>query len=290
MMEREPLGTTGLEVSRLGLGGGMLGDPKLTDGEVERLLRGALDLGINLVDTAPSYGTSEARIGRAGLGREMLVSTKVGYGVEGVADWTGTAITCGIDQARRRLRRDQLDLVHLHSCPASTLTGGEVIEALAAAAEGESLRVPAYSGDGVDLDVALDHSVFRSIQATVSLVDRNNRPRLERARVQGWGRLGKRVLANAPWSSAAEPTTDDRRENWRRWKALGLDLGDDPADVFIRWATFHAGIDCALVGTRRLERLKAAVRSVERGPLEADVVGALEARWGAVGAAWVPLI
>ena len=46
----------------------------------------------------------------------MTVSTKVGYGVEGEADWTGGCVRRGIDEALRRLRTDFIDVVLLHSC------------------------------------------------------------------------------------------------------------------------------------------------------------------------------
>src|SRR5688572_29006708 len=104
-MRTRALGTTGLVVSELALGAGPLGDPALDDGAVERLIHGALELGITLIDTAPSYGVSEQRIGAALRGRRdrAIVSTKLGYGVPGIADWTGAVITAGIERALERL-------------------------------------------------------------------------------------------------------------------------------------------------------------------------------------------
>ena len=61
---KKTFGNTGLNVSILGFGAGHIGDPSLPENEVERLLQAAVDLGINLFDTARSYGVSEARIGR----------------------------------------------------------------------------------------------------------------------------------------------------------------------------------------------------------------------------------
>ena len=118
-MERRPFGTTGLTVPALGLGAGQVGDARLDEAGAARLLGGALDLGVTLLDTARSYGLSEERIGRHLAHRrgEFLLSTKVGYGVEGVADWTGPAVARGIDEALGRLRTDVIDLVFLHSCP-----------------------------------------------------------------------------------------------------------------------------------------------------------------------------
>ena len=98
---KRKLGATGLEVSVLGLGAGPLGDARLSEAEVDALVGSALDQGVTLFDTAPSYGASEARLGRALAARrhEAVLVTKGGYGVEGVADWTGDVIRLGIDAA-----------------------------------------------------------------------------------------------------------------------------------------------------------------------------------------------
>jgi len=289
----EAFGNNGLWTSKIGLGGGSLGGNDLDQRDVDRLVHGALDLGVNVIDTAPSYGESEARIGRALRGRRvpMIVSTKLGYGVPGVPDWTGACITAGVDRARRRLGVDVLDLAHLHSCPAGVLRAGRVIEALTDAVDRQAVRVPAYSGDGHDLWTAVETEAFGAVQATLSIVDRHNRPTLAIAKSRGMGVVAKRALANAPWRWSDAPEARDQAENWRRWRSLALELGDaDPMQVFLRWVVHHTEVHCVLVGTRRLERLERALEAVEAGPLESDVVQHLATRWAREGTTWSPLI
>lgn len=91
-----------------------------TDAEVTELLNGILDLGCNLIDTAPAYGLSEARIGQAISHRrsEFFLSTKVGETFEdgqSTYDYSESAIRASIDRSRRRLKSDYLDLVLIHS-------------------------------------------------------------------------------------------------------------------------------------------------------------------------------
>ena len=64
---------------------------------------------------------------------ESVLSTQVGYGIEGERDWTRSCIVAGIEAALRRMQTDWIDIVHLHSCPWTTLAEGDVITALEAA-------------------------------------------------------------------------------------------------------------------------------------------------------------
>ena len=101
-------GDSGIAVSALGLGAAQIGDPGAADSDAAYLLHYALDQGIGLIDTAPSYGLSEERIGRHLSSRrhEFILSTKLGYGVEGIEDWTGPCITAGVERALRSLQTD----------------------------------------------------------------------------------------------------------------------------------------------------------------------------------------
>ena len=111
-----PFGRSGLSVSVLGLGAGQIGAAELADRDVEALLRATVELGVTLIDTARSYGLSEERIGRflAPVRDHVVLSTKVGYGVDGVPDWTGECVRLGVDRALTLLATDRIDIVHLH--------------------------------------------------------------------------------------------------------------------------------------------------------------------------------
>jgi aryl-alcohol dehydrogenase-like predicted oxidoreductase len=85
----------------------------------ERLLNGVLDLGINYIDTAPAYGLSEERVGRAIAHRyhECVVSTKVGEEFEAGRsrhDFSSRGVRRSVERSLRRLRADVLDLVFVH--------------------------------------------------------------------------------------------------------------------------------------------------------------------------------
>lgn len=288
-----PLGASGLWTSRLGFGGAGIGTARLAEYEVLNLLERAVESGVRLFDTAPSYGESEARIGRHLIARHrdrIVVSTKVGYGVDGLPDWTGPCVTAGVEKARRQLGVDVIDVVHLHSCPVSVLERGDVVEALEAAVEAGRVRVAAYAGDGEGLSWAVGSGRFSVVQASFNLCDRANRPALTEARARGIGVLGKRSLANAPWRGAESAARAGAAAYDARWAELALRFeGIEPDALAVRYAVHHGPVDTALVGTRSGSRLEAAVRAVEAGPLPAEVVATLEERWSRAADGWGPV-
>jgi aryl-alcohol dehydrogenase-like predicted oxidoreductase len=289
-MQLRPFGRTGLTVSALGLGAGQVGAATLDDAAAGRLLNAALDLGITLLDTARGYGLSEERIGRhlAHRRSEFVISTKVGYGIEGVPDWTPACIARGIDEALRRLRTDVLDIVHLHSCPLDTLRTAGVVEALARAREQGKLRVAAYSGENAELDWAVRSGAFGSIECSVNLFDQDGLTRaLPGAMHHGLGVIAKRPIGNAPWRFVQRPLGDYAEAYWVRQQALSYDHDALPWDEFaLRFTAFAPAVSTAIVGTASIEHLRHNVALVERGPLPDALVAATRRRWNAVNPGW----
>jgi aryl-alcohol dehydrogenase-like predicted oxidoreductase len=275
-MERRPLGRTGLQVSVLGFGAGHVGSPDLAEMDAAALLHGVLDAGINLVDTAPGYGLSEERIGRHLHGRrgEFVLSTKCGYGVPGVEDWTPECITRGVEQALQRLRTDVLDVVHFHSCPVEVLQRPGLIDALVRAVEAGKVRAAAYSGDNAALEYALGTGAFTVVQTSVNLFDQRAIDRgLAQARERDVGVIAKRPLGNAPWRFHERPGAHDIGEYWHRMRTMALDSrGLDWSELALRFAAHVPGVSTCIVGTGRLDNLRRNLRALEQGPLPAGLV------------------
>ncbi len=287
---KRPLGATGLTVSAVGLGCGRIGGPEIDDAGVDRLLGAALDAGVTLLDTARSYGLSEERLGRALARRRgrVVLSTKLGYGVPGVPDWTGASVEAGVDAALGRLATDRLDIVHLHSCPLDVLERGDVVEALVRAVKAGKVRVAAYSGEGDALSWAVRSGVFGAVQCSVSIIDQAVLAgAVSEARGRSVGVMAKRALGNAPWRFDERPTEPDMAEAWDRFRALDLDAGELAwPELFARFAAFAPGVSSVLVGTSSVEHLLAAVAAVQQGPLGPARVAAARRAFAQVGASW----
>lgn len=129
-MDMRPLGSTGIMVSLLGLGTVKIGRNEGVkyprgfdlpdDASVIALLEQARALGITLIDTAPAYGRSEERLGQLlpGSRSDWVIATKAGEWFEDGRsrfDFSAPAIIASVETSLRRLRRDYLDIVLLHS-------------------------------------------------------------------------------------------------------------------------------------------------------------------------------
>ena len=272
MIRQRPYGKTGLMVSILGLGAMQIGDPNLEEAEVASLLNAALDAGITLIDTAPSYGCSEERIGRhlASRREDFVLSTKLGYGIDGCEDWSGPCITAGVEQALRMLHTDRIDIAHLHSCPRATLERGDVIDALEKARHDGKVCAIAYSGDGDDLAYAVATGRFDGFMASLNICDQRVIDDVL-PNITSRGFIAKRPAANHPWRYNERPVGDYCEEYWLRWRAMVLsNHGHDSGEVAIRFAISPPQVSSAIIGTASMEHLKQNIAWAEAGALDED--------------------
>jgi aryl-alcohol dehydrogenase-like predicted oxidoreductase len=273
-----------------------LNDGRVSEDEAGRLLNAVLDAGVNLIDTARGYGLSEERIGRhlAHRRQDFLLSTKVGYGIPGLPDWTGPCILAGVDAALGRLRCERLDIVHLHSCPLPILERGEVITALEACAQAGKVGVVAYSGENAELDFALRSGRFGSVQTSLSLCDQGDlSERLPALQARGLGVIAKRPVAGVVWEQAERPEAFAEGQYWDRWRAMGLGPRTDGlswTEVALRFTAHCPGVATSIVGTRDLAHFRQNLAWVAKGPLRPEQLEPLRAAFLAPGRDWPGLI
>ena len=128
-MQQRALGSTGIDVSVLGLGTVKIGRNQQVkypkgfelpdDKSVIELFELAQSLGINFIDTAPAYGSSEQRLGALLPNRnDWVIVTKVGEIFENgqsLFDFSFDYTVNSVEQSLKRLKRDVLDVVLVHS-------------------------------------------------------------------------------------------------------------------------------------------------------------------------------
>lgn len=128
-MKPRALGSTGIDVSPLGLGTVKIGRNEQVkypqgfdipdDARVVDLLSLAWELGINFIDTAPAYGSSEQRLGQLLPHRaDWVIMTKVGEIFElgqSRFDFSAEHTRKSVENSLRQLKREMIDIVLVHS-------------------------------------------------------------------------------------------------------------------------------------------------------------------------------
>ena len=296
-MEYSVLGKTGLRVSKLALGAAQLGDPNVAESRVEKLLNGALDQGINFIDTAAMYHRSEERIGTYLAHRkdEFIVATKCGnFWTETsgepqlVEDYSPEAIARTVESSRQKLKLDVIDLVQFHGLPpADGLQAA--FEALLELKEkgyadfvGVSADGPAaaaFAGKPTEgrnaAEIARQWPVdtwqftynFLSPEAARELI-----PTLRKENI---GTIIKRPISNVVWDIKEEPEDDFYRKPWQRARQLPLQelAGELPMVEFaLRYALSHPYVNTILVGTISEEHLADNIRFAAKGPLPEEML------------------
>jgi aryl-alcohol dehydrogenase-like predicted oxidoreductase len=296
-MEKRQLGKTDMEVSVLGFGGAEIGFEGATEETVARLLEGALDAGLNVIDTGECYEGSEELIGRTVADRrsDYYLFTKCGHprGV-GSEDWSPDSLLESIERSLRRLRTDRLDLIQLHSCSESVLRKGDAIAALQTARTKGYARYLGYSGDSHAARYAVECGAFDTLQTSINIADQEAiELLLPLARKNGLGVIAKRPIANAAWKESHKPISPYHHSYWERLKKLRYDfihdLGtEDSVAHALRFTLSVPGVHTAIVGTTKPERWQENAAIVAHGPLSDAEFNAIRERWEEIApAGWV---
>ncbi len=272
-------------VSALGFGGSEIGYQGVSAATVARLLGGALDAGLNVIDTAECYADSEALIGRAlaGRRREVCLFTKCGHSRGwGAGEWRPAALRASIERSLKRLGTDHVDLIQLHSCGLAELQKGDAIAALEDARRRGWARYVGYSGDGEAARFAVTCGRFDTLQTSVSIADQEALEHtLPQARARGLGVIAKRPLANVAWRYTRKPEAY-YEDYWRRLRALDYDFlrsADTAVATALRFTLGVAGVHTAIVGTTRPERWRENAALLAAGPLPRREFERIRARW-----------
>lgn len=211
-MVHRRLGRTGRHVSPIGFGAFKIGRNQgikyastydLPDEDaVAALLEGVLEIGINLIDTAPAYGLSEERVGRALAARrhEFVLSTKAGelfQNGQSTYDFTSSGIRRSVQRSLRRLRTDCVDLLLIHSDgnDADILERSDAVETLLELRDAGLAQAVGFSGktvEGTRSALVWADAIMVEYHAD----DRSHEPVIEEAGAADVGVIVKKGLAS----------------------------------------------------------------------------------------------
>ena len=261
-MDRRPLGRTGLTVSPLGLGTVKFGrrdgvkypEPVRIPGDrlALALLSQAMDLGINLLDTAPAYGASEERLGLLleGWRDRWVLSTKAGESFEnGVSsyEFSYEAVYASIERSLERLRTDRVEIALIHSdgSDGAILDNGGAVEALKEHKAARRVGCVGFSPKTVD-GAMRAAEVCDVLMLEFNLGNLEMRPVIRRCAELGVGVLVKKGLMSG--HAAGGETVGDAQEGVRRSLRLCLREPGVSSVIIGTVSPGHLEFDARVVG------------------------------------------
>src|SRR5579872_4857807 len=255
MMRR--LGNLDIQVSRIGLGTVKFGrnqDLKYpepfelpSDRDIQELLFSAKNLGINLLDTAPAYGTSEERLGKLLIGdrHDWILCTKVGEEfVNGQShfDFSALAIQKSVERSLKRLKTDYLDIVLVHSNgdDVKLIKEMNVFETLQQLKKTGLIRALGMSTKTIEGGMlAVDHSDV--VMVTYNLLQTEEQPVIAYAAQKQKGVFIKKALASGHIEKIS---------------------AEDPVQASMNFIFAEKGVTSVIVGTLNKNHLEHNVRCV----------------------------
>lgn len=290
-MQTTTLGRTGLTVSVMGLGCGGHSRLGLATGGDEasaiRVVRRALDLGVNFIDTAESYGTEDA-VGKAlaGVAREsVVISTKIGPERDGVLI-DAAELTARLDRCLARLKTDYVDVLHLHGVAPEEYDHcrDELVPALQALQTAGKVRFPGitevFSRDTghAMLTRALDDDAFDVIMVGFNVLNQSARERvLAITRAKDVGTLCMFACRRALSRSDALGEALDALIAEGKLAAAARDAfpAEGLTDFAYRFCRHEPGLDVILSGTGSVAHLEQNAASLLAPPLPEETVETL---------------
>ena len=273
------LGRTGLSVSPLALGTvelgmdygipvpGEYGQP--SSAAAERLVHAALDGGINLIDTAQAYGSSESILGRAlrGYRTRVVLATKATVQTERKTlrgDALRRAMWAGLENSLHLLQTDYVDIWQIHNVDEDLLDQAELVAEVFAEARAKGMalwRGGSFYGPDLPL-AALKHDLFDVLQVTYSVFDQRLADRLLlAAQKQNVGVVARSILLQGALTGRADHLPDrlePLKARSRQFRALVAALGGglSPAQAAIAFGLAESRIASVLIGVRTESELE----------------------------------
>ncbi len=289
------LGTTGVKVSKVGLGAMAFGGDA-DEGTAWQLYRAARDAGINLIDTADVYneGRSEEFLGRFIRGErdQIVLASKAYFPTGSDPNARGSSryhLTRAVEASLRRLQTDRIDLYYVHRFDDATDLG-DTLRTLDDMVRAGKILYPACSNfaawqiaRAIGIQEAHSWARFVATQPMYNLVKRTAEieilpmaAALDVAVIPysptGGGLLtGKYGAAHKPDHGRlldtkmytvryAEPAFFDIAD---KLTALAAELGHHPATLAVAWVASHPAVTSVLIGGRNPEQLAPSLAALE---------------------------
>ena len=254
-----------LEVNRLGYGAmrltgkGIWGEPADAE-EAKRVLKRAVELGVNFIDTADSYGpdVSERLIGESlsPFAKGMVVATKAGLTRQGPDQWLPVGrpeyLTQQVELSLRRLKTDTIDLWQLHRIDAKVPVE-ESLEAIVKLQKAGKIRHIGLSEvKPKEIEQARKVAKIVSVQNLYNVGDRQHEDVLEYCEKEG--------LAFIPWFPVA---SGKLAQPGGKLDALAKKHGATVSQISLAWLLHRSPVMLPIPGTSSVAHLEENLKAAE---------------------------
>jgi pyridoxine 4-dehydrogenase len=247
-----------LKLTRLGFGAmqltgpGVWGDPKDPD-EAVRVLRRAVELGVNFIDTADSYGpfTADLLIKKAlhPYADDLVIATKVGFSRQGPGQWRPIGRPEYLrQQAELNLRHlgvDRIDLLQLHRIDPAVPLEDQVGELKKLQDEGKVRYIGLSEVTVSQTKAAGRVAEISTVQNRYNLADRSAEDVLDHATESGIGFIPWFPLATGALAGPDGPLT-----------ALAGQYGASPSQLALAWLLKRSPVILPIPGTSSVAHLE----------------------------------
>jgi aryl-alcohol dehydrogenase-like predicted oxidoreductase len=265
-------------VHRLGYGAmqitgeGIFGEPADPD-ECKRVLRRAVELGVNFIDTANSYGpeVSERLIGEAlhPYPDDLVIATKAGLERPGPGQWVPNGdpayLKSECEGSLRRLKLDCIPLYQLHRIDRNVPVEESLGALVELREEGKIKHIGLSEVSVSELHAAQEVTPIATVQNKYNLGDRSAEPVLEECERQGIGFIPWFPLNTGGLADAGGPLAE---------AAAAHDAS--PAQLALAWLLHRSPVMLPIPGTSSVEHLEDNMQAAAL-ELSDEEVAALEA-------------
>ncbi len=304
-MKYRTLGRTALEVSEISLGTWAFGN-NVYGGVEEKdginTIHAGIDMGINLFDTAPQYGTSEQDgvaeivLGKALKGKrdKVHISSKFGRNptiAKGASQFYKSRIIDSVEKSLKRLQTDYIDVLFFHSPFSPDEIRDDVWEGIEQVKKQGKVR---FIGHSISMfhqteDMARQwakEDKIDIVQVVLSLMNRESQQLIEELQKYPIGVFARECLANGFLSGAIKKDTvfaegtlnaryskEELAERVDQVNAFDFLMRDDITNMpqaALRWVLDQKGISTVLSGAKNIFELKGAVSSSNAKPFTTE--------------------
>lgn len=294
-MKYRTLGSTGLDVSVIGIGTWQFGGEwgmTFEQPEVNRLLGRAKELGINLIDTAECYGDhlSESLIGaylQQDRRDDWIVATKFGHHFTDRFQrdqlWSAGDVLKQLEGSLRSLRTDYIDLYQFHSGSDEQFDNDDLWTMLDKQVQAGKIRhlgTSIGSNDNLHQTDASTRVGSKAIQVVYNRLDRKPEERVFPSCLrQQLGVLARVPLASGYLSGKYKPgatfdstdvrnnhnreATDAKLREVERIRATEVPAGLDMATWALSWCLQHEAVTCVIPGCKNVAQVEANARAAD---------------------------